>query len=212
MKAENRAEFLADERKYLEKFPMTEEQRDAVMKRDLEHAARARRRLVRDRQARVHGQEVLSVHGVADGRRYRKRVRGDDVGGRTLPGRLALEVREEGLMAKIIAGIGTSHTPALGAAVDNGKHGRAVLDAVVQGLRAVEEVDGRNRSPTSRSLFTTITSTRSTSKSFRRSRSAAAPSSRSPTKAGARVPCRSSKGIRSSRPTWCSRSCSTSST
>ena len=33
MKAENRAEFLADEHKYLEKFPMTEAQRDAVMKR-----------------------------------------------------------------------------------------------------------------------------------------------------------------------------------
>jgi protocatechuate 4,5-dioxygenase alpha chain len=33
MKAENRKEFLADERKYLQKFPMTEEQREAVMKR-----------------------------------------------------------------------------------------------------------------------------------------------------------------------------------
>jgi protocatechuate 4,5-dioxygenase alpha chain len=33
MKAENRKEFLADEGKYLLKFPMTEEQRDAVMKR-----------------------------------------------------------------------------------------------------------------------------------------------------------------------------------
>ena len=33
MKAENRAEFLADERTYLEKFPMTEAQREAVMKR-----------------------------------------------------------------------------------------------------------------------------------------------------------------------------------
>lgn len=33
MKAENRAEFLADERKYLMKFPMSEEQREAVMKR-----------------------------------------------------------------------------------------------------------------------------------------------------------------------------------
>src|SRR5215510_13544691 len=33
MKAENRKEFLADERKYLLKFPMTEEQREAVMKR-----------------------------------------------------------------------------------------------------------------------------------------------------------------------------------
>src|SRR5690606_14887610 len=34
MKAENREEFLADERKYLMKFPMTEEQREAVLKRD----------------------------------------------------------------------------------------------------------------------------------------------------------------------------------
>ena len=33
MKAENRKEFLADEHKYLLKFPMTEEQREAVMKR-----------------------------------------------------------------------------------------------------------------------------------------------------------------------------------
>jgi protocatechuate 4,5-dioxygenase alpha chain len=33
MKAENRAEFLADERKYLMKFAMTEQQREAVLKR-----------------------------------------------------------------------------------------------------------------------------------------------------------------------------------
>lgn len=33
MKAENRAEFLADERRYLQKFAMTDEQRDAVVNR-----------------------------------------------------------------------------------------------------------------------------------------------------------------------------------
>ena len=33
MKAENRKEFLADERTYLMKFPMTEAQREAVMNR-----------------------------------------------------------------------------------------------------------------------------------------------------------------------------------
>jgi protocatechuate 4,5-dioxygenase alpha chain len=33
MKSENRAEFLADERKYLEKFALTDEQRDAVVNR-----------------------------------------------------------------------------------------------------------------------------------------------------------------------------------
>ncbi len=34
MKAENRKEFLSGEHKYVMKFPMTEEQRQAVMKRD----------------------------------------------------------------------------------------------------------------------------------------------------------------------------------
>lgn len=34
MKSESRQEFRADERAYLMKFPMTEEQRDAVLKRD----------------------------------------------------------------------------------------------------------------------------------------------------------------------------------
>jgi protocatechuate 4,5-dioxygenase, alpha chain len=33
MKAENREEFLADERKYLQKFPMSEAQREAVVAR-----------------------------------------------------------------------------------------------------------------------------------------------------------------------------------
>ena len=33
MKAENRKEFLADEHKYLLKYPMTDDQRQAVMKR-----------------------------------------------------------------------------------------------------------------------------------------------------------------------------------
>lgn len=34
LKAENRKEFLADEKAYLEKFPMTPEQRQTVLKRD----------------------------------------------------------------------------------------------------------------------------------------------------------------------------------
>lgn len=34
MKDENRKAFLANEEKYLERFPMTEEQRDAVLARD----------------------------------------------------------------------------------------------------------------------------------------------------------------------------------
>ena len=38
MKAENRARFKADERAYLEAWPMTEEQRRAVLDRDLNKA------------------------------------------------------------------------------------------------------------------------------------------------------------------------------
>ena len=34
MKAENRAEFKANEAAYLQKFPMTDEQRQAILKRD----------------------------------------------------------------------------------------------------------------------------------------------------------------------------------
>jgi protocatechuate 4,5-dioxygenase, alpha chain len=34
MKAENRTEFKADEDKYLRKFPMSDEQREAILKRD----------------------------------------------------------------------------------------------------------------------------------------------------------------------------------
>jgi protocatechuate 4,5-dioxygenase alpha chain len=34
MKADNRAEFKADEDKYLRKWPMTDEQRAAILKRD----------------------------------------------------------------------------------------------------------------------------------------------------------------------------------
>jgi protocatechuate 4,5-dioxygenase alpha chain len=34
MKAENRAAFKADERAYLDKYPMTEEQKQAILKRD----------------------------------------------------------------------------------------------------------------------------------------------------------------------------------
>src|SRR5690606_39959144 len=45
-----------------------------------------------------------------------------DARGRALAGRLAFPLgARRRLMARIIAGVGTSHTPAIGAAVDNGK-------------------------------------------------------------------------------------------
>jgi protocatechuate 4,5-dioxygenase, alpha chain len=41
MKAENRERFKADERAYLNEWPMTEEQKQAVLARDLNRAMRA---------------------------------------------------------------------------------------------------------------------------------------------------------------------------
>jgi protocatechuate 4,5-dioxygenase, alpha chain len=41
MKAENRARFKADERKYLDEWPMTEAQKQAVLERDLNKAIAA---------------------------------------------------------------------------------------------------------------------------------------------------------------------------
>ena len=41
MKADNRARFKADERAYLDQWPMTEEQKEAVLSRDLNRCMRA---------------------------------------------------------------------------------------------------------------------------------------------------------------------------
>ena len=50
-------------------------------------------------------------------------------------------------MARIIAGIATSHVPAIGAAIDLGKTGRALLAAGVQGLRVLETHGSRDKKP-----------------------------------------------------------------
>ena len=100
---------------------MTEEQREAVMKRDwntlLELGgvsyALAKLAFTDKKSYQFMASQMV---GVPESEYVR-----DDAGRRTIPGRLALEVGEESLMAKIIAGVGTSHTPAIGAAVDNGK-------------------------------------------------------------------------------------------
>ena len=89
---------------------------------------------------------------------------------------------------------GSSHVPAIGAAIDNKQDRGAVLEARVLRLRAIASSGCARPSPMSASSFTTITPRRSRSISSRRSRSAARPSSRPPTKAGARVRCRSVKG------------------
>ena len=46
-------------------------------------------------------------------------------------------------MAKLIAGVATSHVPAIGAALDNGKTGEPYWQRVFRRLRVLEEVDRR---------------------------------------------------------------------
>ena len=104
-------------------------------------------------------------------------------------------------MARIIGGIGSSHTPTIGFALDAQQAGRPRVGADLQGLRARPATGWRRRSPTCCSSSTTITSRRSSSTTTRTSRSASATSTRSPMRAAARAGCRRSRDIRRSRGT-----------
>ena len=97
-------------------------------------------------------------------------------------------------MAKIIAGVGSSHVPAIGAAHRQRQDRGAVLEAGVLRLRAIQAVDGecqarRRHRRLQRPRLGVLGRDRS-----RPSRSAARRNSRPPTKAGARARCRSCKG------------------
>jgi hypothetical protein len=65
MKAENRERFKADERAYLDEWPMTEEQKQAVLARDLNRCIRRRQHLLPGQDRRHRRQELP-----ADGRQH----------------------------------------------------------------------------------------------------------------------------------------------
>ena len=60
MKAENRERFKADERAYLDEWPMTEEQKQAVLARDLNRCIGARRQHLLPGQDRRHRRHAAS--------------------------------------------------------------------------------------------------------------------------------------------------------
>ena len=72
--------------------------------------------------------------------------------------------RTEGLMARIVGGVGTSHVPAIGAAVDHGKTGEPYWQPLFAGYDKAREWMAEDRSRTSRSSCTTITRPRSRSR------------------------------------------------
>ena len=98
-------------------------------------APRARRQhLLHVQAGGLRRHDVPAVGEQAD-RCHRRGVRGDDGVGRPLDrgqSQLTSNKPRSRTMAEIVGGVGTSHIPAVGAAVDKGKHGRPVLDAVLR--------------------------------------------------------------------------------
>ena len=190
MKAENRERFKADERAYLDEWPMTEEQKQAVLARDLNRLHRARRQHLLPRQDRRHRRQELPADGRQHDRHDRRGVPRHDDRGRPL-GRGQPLVGEDGnaqahrqpqgaadqkalSMARITASVYTSHVPAIGAAHRPRQDRRAVLAAACSTATSSRKqwIDGAT-SPTSSSSSTTTTPPRSAWRSSRPSPSAA---------------------------------------
>ena len=215
MKAENRAAFKADERAYLQKFPMTDAQREAVLARDYSRMIELGGNIYF--LAKIGATDGFSFQNLAsqDDRRERGRIPEDDDrrrppgGGQPQPlgsGALGLDHGQDHRRRH------HSHVPAIGAAIDLGKTAGAVLAAGLQRLRVLEALDrrteARRRDPRlQRPRVRVLARAHS-----RPSPSAAPTTSRRPTRAGARVRCRWCRGTRSSRGTSRSRRSSTSST
>jgi len=135
MKAENRARFLADERAYLAAWPLTEAQREAILARDFNQAIAlggniyflaklgATDGLTFQRMAsamtgmteQAYREMMLKGGRSIEGNRHGPPVRtprGTDV---SVPGTLAAS------SARITGAVFTSHVPAVGVALDQGK-------------------------------------------------------------------------------------------
>src|SRR5208282_228485 len=151
MKAENRARFKANERAYLDEWAMTEEQKQAVMARDLNRCIALGGNIY-----------FLSKIGAADGRSFQQ-MAGSMTGmteeeyrdmmvkgGRSIEGNryvgedgdaqahrqpqgAAGRKKEVQPMARITASAYTSHVPAIGAALDLGKSNEPYWKKVFDG-------------------------------------------------------------------------------
>jgi protocatechuate 4,5-dioxygenase alpha subunit len=150
MKAENRERFKADERAYLDEWPMTEEQKQAVLARDLNRCIAAGGNIyflakIGATDGKSFQQMAGSMTGMTE-EEYRDMMIG---GGRSVEGNRYASARTARAgappaagqgrarkgsdMARITASVYTSHVPAIGAALDLGKTARALL---AEGLRA----------------------------------------------------------------------------
>jgi gallate dioxygenase len=129
MKAANRARFKAGERDYLDEWPMSEEQKQAVLTRDLNAAIAAGGNIyflakIGATDGRSFLQMAASMTGLSE-EQYREMMLS---GGRSIEGNRV--IGEDGDaqahhqpqdMAHITASVYTSHVPLIGVAIDQGK-------------------------------------------------------------------------------------------
>ena len=137
MKAENRARFKADERAYLDEWPMTEEQKQAVLARDLTACIALGGNIyflakIGATDGKSFQQMAGSMTGMSE-EEYRdmmlkggRSIEGNRASAKTATRRRspAAGQRPDGRdadMARITACVYTSHVPAIGAAIDLGK-------------------------------------------------------------------------------------------
>jgi protocatechuate 4,5-dioxygenase alpha subunit len=152
MKADNRERFKADERAYLDEWAMTEEQKQAVLARDLNWCMRTGGNIY-----------FLAKIGATDGKSFQQMAgsmtgmteeeyRNMMIAGGRVPWKATAIVGEDGdaqaqhqpqgaagqkkgglTMARITASVYTSHVPAIGAALDLGKTQEAYWQPVFKG-------------------------------------------------------------------------------
>jgi protocatechuate 4,5-dioxygenase alpha chain len=127
----NREAFKQDESAYLDRFGLDPEEKAAVMSRNWREMVRLGGNLF----------FILKISAVDPCAHHRDRGASSRDGSRRL---LARPLREEIAMAKLIGGLGTSHVPSIGAAIDKGLRDtpdwKPFFDGYIPGQRWVEEM------------------------------------------------------------------------
>ena len=138
MKAENRARFKANERAYLDEWPMSEEQKQAVMARDLNRCIQLGGNIyflakIGATDGKSFQQMAGSMTGMSEDQYRDMMVKG----GRSIERQP--QDRGEEVMARISSSVYTSHVPAVGAALDLGKTAEAYWQPVFKGYEFAKQ-------------------------------------------------------------------------
>ncbi|MEL4359173.1 MULTISPECIES: protocatechuate 4,5-dioxygenase subunit alpha/beta [unclassified Luteococcus] len=154
MKPENRERFLADQRAYLDEWPLNEKQKQAVLDMDLNAMmAEGGNIYFLSKIGATHGLSFQQMAGsmtgmseaayrdmMASGGRRPEGVRLKDLDGWTPPApRVKAETLNPDAKARITSTVFTSHVPAIGAAMDLGKTEEPYWKKVFDGYVASRE-------------------------------------------------------------------------